>query len=231
MMRSLWIIITTLALANFLAVVALLGWLGGTGRLSNERVNAVRELFKTTVAEDEAQAKLAEAQQAQQQEAAAQEAFMQQPPAPAETEVAGQTAVSNAAQQDLSRLSREADDLRRTFARELAQIERARQELKQEREDFEALRARIAALEGSEQFEKAVALYQQIKPKQAKEMLQTLIDQGDMEQAVSYLNALQVRTASKIIAEFDDPAMAATLLERVRTRGLEVAAQPTPTSP
>ena len=230
-MRSLWIIITTIALANFLAVVALVAWLAGTGRLSNERVNAVREMFTTTVEQDEAQRKLEEAQRAQDEAAAAQDAFMREPPTPAEGEVADQQAVSNAAQQDLSRLTREAEDLRRTFARELAQIERAREQLRQERADFDALRARLAALEGSEQFEKAVALYQQVKPQQAKAMLQTLIDQGEMEQVVSYLNAMQVRTATKIIAEFDDPALAATLLERVRTRGLEVAAETTPSSP
>jgi flagellar motility protein MotE (MotC chaperone) len=230
-MRSLWIIITTIALANFLAVVALVAWLAGTGRLSNERVNAVREMFTTTVEQDEAQKKLEEAQRAQDEAAGAQEAFMREPPTPAEGEVADQQAVSNAAQQDLSRLTREAEDLRRTFARELAQIERAREQLRQERADFDALRARLAALEGSEQFEKAVALYQQIKPQQAKAMLQTLIDQGEMEQVVSYLNAMQVRTATKIIAEFEDPVMAATLLERVRTRGLEVAAETTPSSP
>jgi flagellar motility protein MotE (MotC chaperone) len=230
-MRSLWIIITTIALANFLAVVALVAWLAGTGRLSNERVNAVREMFTTTVEQDEAAAKLEEAQRAQDEAAGAQEAFMREPPTPAEGEVADQQAVSNAAQQDLSRLTREAEDLRRTFARELAQIERAREQLRQERADFDALRARLAALEGSEQFEKAVALYQQIKPQQAKAMLQTLIDQGEMEQVVSYLNAMQVRTATKIIAEFEDPVMAATLLERVRTRGLEVAAETTPSSP
>ncbi len=229
-MRSLWIIITTLALANFLAVVGVVAWLGGTGRLSNERLHTVRELFKTTVDEDKAAAKTLEAEEARKAAEAAQEAFFGEPPTPAEGEVAAQQEVSNAAQQDLSRLTREAEDLRRTFARELAQIERAREELRQERADFEALRARIAELEGSEQFEKAVALYQQLKPKQAKELMQTLIDQGEIEQAVSYLNALQVRTASKIIAEFEDPYLAATLLERVRTRGLEVAAQSTPSS-
>jgi flagellar motility protein MotE (MotC chaperone) len=225
-MRSLWIIVTTVALANFLAVVALLAWLAGTGRLSNERLHAVREVFKTTVAEEEAAKKLAEAERAQAEAAAAQEAFMREPPTPAEGEVADQTAVGTAAQQDISRLSREADDLRRTFAREIAHIERAREQLRKEREEFDALRARIAALEGSEQFEKAVRLYESLKPKQAKDLLQELIDDGEVEQAVSYLNAMQIRTASKIIAEFDDAALAATLLERVRTRGLEVVGAP-----
>ncbi|MGP1309891.1 MAG: hypothetical protein ACTS27_06820 [Phycisphaerales bacterium] len=231
-MRSLWIIITTLALANFLAVVGVIAWLGTTDRLSGERIDAVRELFKPTVAEERAAEEEKARLEAEQAEAEASEAFMREPPTPAGDEVAEQEAVTNAAQQELSRLSREAEDLRRTFARELAQIERAREQLKQEREDFDALRARLAALEGSEQFERALALYQSLKPAQAKAMLQTLIDDGDMEQAVSYLNAMQTRTASKILAEFeDDPDLAATLLERVRTRGLEVAAQPTPTSP
>ena len=83
-MRSLWIIITTLALANFLAVLGVVAWLGGTGRLSNERLHIVRELFKTTVEEDQVAAKTVEAEEARKAADAAREAFFGEPPTPAE---------------------------------------------------------------------------------------------------------------------------------------------------
>lgn len=54
---------------------------------------------------------------------------------------------------------------------------------------------------------------------------------GGPEQVVAYLNALQERARNKIMAEItaNDPALAADLLERLRTRG-QVARAPEPVS-
>lgn len=227
-MRSLWLIVTTVALANFLAILALVGWLAATGRLSAERVHAVRELFSATLEQEAALTAERERDEARAREDADRESFMRQAPTRAEDALSRGLSAESEEVQSLSRLEREAQDLRRTFARELAQIEQARARLQREREEFEALRARLAELEGSEQFEKAVRLYQSLKPRQARDLLLTLINSGQIEQAVSYLNAMELRTAGRIIAEFEDPALAANLLERVRTRGLEVAASPEP---
>ncbi|MBX3352042.1 MAG: hypothetical protein KF684_03850 [Phycisphaeraceae bacterium] len=227
-MRSVWLIVTTFALAHFLALVGVVAWLGATDRLSAERVHALRDLFAPTIAQEAATRAEREAEEARLRAEAEQESFMRGAPAPAENTIARGQSAESAHEQALSRLDREAQDLRRTFARELAQIEQSRERLARERADFEALRARLAELEGSEQFEKAVRLYQSLKPRQARDLLMTLINSGQIEQAVSYLNAMELRTASRIIAEFEDPALAASLLERVRTRGLEVAASPEP---
>lgn len=227
-MRSLWLILTTIALAHFLALLALVGWLAGTGRLSAERVHAARAIFAPTIEEEAALAAERATREEAERAAAEQESFMREAPTRAEDALSRGLSAEAAETQALSRLGREAQDLRRTFAREMAQIEQARERLQRERDEFEALRARLAELEGSEQFEKAVRLYQSLKPRQARDLLLTLINSGQIEQAVSYLNAMELRTASRIIAEFEDPALAANLLERVRTRGLEVAASPEP---
>lgn len=227
-MRSVWLIVTTFALAHFLAFVGVIAWLGATDRLSTQRIHALREMFAPTLAQEAAARAEREAEEERLRAEAEQESFMRTAPAPAERTILQGQSAEAAHEQALSRLDREAQDLRRTFARELAQIEQSRDRLARERADFEALRARLAELEGSEQFEKAVRLYQSLKPRQARDLLMTLINSGQIEQAVSYLNAMELRTASRIIAEFDDPALAANLLERVRTRGLEVASSPEP---
>jgi len=54
---------------------------------------------------------------------------------------------------------------------------------------------------------------------------------GGPEPVVAYLNALQERARNKIMAEItaNDPALAADLLERLRTRG-QIARTPEPVS-
>jgi len=87
----------------------------------------------------------------------------------------------------------------------------------------------IAELEGSEMFKKALATYEGLKPAASASMLLQLmrpgggtgaLDNAGADQAVAYLNAMEDRTRTKIIAEFQkqDPALAAELLERLRTR-------------
>ena len=55
-----------------------------------------------------------------------------------------------------------------------------------------------------------------------EKLLQELLDLKQVDQVVSYLNAMQERTRTKIIDEFikSDPKMATDLLERIRTRGM-----------
>ena len=86
-------------------------------------------------------------------------------------------------------------------------------------------RDQIAAIEGDAQFKKTVTLLESVPPARASEMLLQIIEQGAPEQATAYLNAMQTRTASKILAQIGDPTLAADLLERLRVYGLEARAE------
>ncbi|MEC9374314.1 MAG: hypothetical protein VYC34_10740, partial [Planctomycetota bacterium] len=87
---------------------------------------------------------------------------------------------------------------------------------------------RIIEQEEDEQFQRTVLLYESLQPQRAQEMMATLIQDGDSDQVVAYLNAMQPRAAKKIIEKFPDPIVAADLLERLRTRGLQAAAPEEP---
>ncbi len=220
-MRSIWTIVSVVAVANLLGVGAFLGWLGATGRLNGERIGEIREMLRETVAEQMAREKK-EAEEAEAKRLAAEEeARKKEAPLSASEslQIAGQS--DELRRQALERMRRESEDLRRTLSRERDEVDKALARLGEERAAFEAMRTRIAELEGSEQFEKALRLYESLKPDQAKAVFQALIDKGETEQVVSYLNAMQSRAATKILAEFADAAVAADLLERLRTRGLE----------
>src|SRR5437870_2751170 len=52
-MKTAWLIISTLAIANVLAAGAFIGWLGATHRLSLERIDGVKHVFARTVAQED----------------------------------------------------------------------------------------------------------------------------------------------------------------------------------
>jgi hypothetical protein len=225
MMRSIWIAFSTLAVANLLALLGFLVWLHGSDRLNPDRVERVRTIFATTVAQDEAEAakKMAEAEAAAAMAKEAAKAGTM--PLAAEQQLEGRAAKEELDTQTARRVQRETNDLLNTLVREREELERQRGEFQAQVDAFIAMRRRIAEEEGSEQFQKTVQVYQSVKPAEAKNMMNALITAGQKEQVVSYLNALAPRTSSKLIAEFekDDPAVASDLLERLRLRGTAVA--------
>lgn len=233
MVRSLWTVITVLALANLLAIAGFVGWLQTSGRVSRERIERVRQVFATTVAQEEAGVQQGE-MDAKLADAAAEEAAkVGTPPLTAEQRLEAGLARDETSSQHAQRVQRETADLIATLLRERQELDRLRAEFDQQVKDFDEMRARIAREEGTEQFAKTVALYQSLKADQAKSMMQSLIRGGGTDQVVSYLNALPPRTASKIIAEFEkgDSALAADLLERLRMRGNAVAESPPEPAP
>lgn len=223
-MKTLWTIISVLALANVLALLGVLGWLKASGRLDMSRVERVRMLLAETVAAE--QARESQARAADEQKAAAMEAERQAsaPPVAAEQRIEDAHGLEEISRLRAERVQRETSDLIKTLLRERIELDRLKAEFKEEKEEFERMRLELAKQEGDEQFEKAVRLYQSVKPAQAKDMMKALIARGETPQVVSYLNALAPRTAAKIVAEFhaEDPSLAADLLERLRSRGIEL---------
>lgn len=223
MIRAIWTIVTTLALANLLAILGFALWLGVSGRLSMDRVEQIRVMLQETVQDETARLEQ-EAEEAELAETAALEAEKaKKPPISAEDRLALQSQHDAIMQQNLERTRRTLEDMRRTLEREREALDKDIAAFVQERDAFEAMRARIADIEGDEQFQKALTLYQSLQPKDAAATLKELYERGDTEQVVAYLNAMESRKASKIVAEFEPP-VAADLLERLRTRGLVAAA-------
>lgn len=219
-MRGLKLIVGMLAVANVLALAGFFGWLKSTDRLSGERVQKIRAMLAETVTAEKARlaAEQAEAEAAKNKDEEIRQ--QQQPPLTAAEQLAVGREGEDMRRQIVERLRREAEDLRRTLQRERDEVEASAARLKREREEFEAMRKRIAELEGSQQFEKSVKLYESLKPAQTRGMFEQLIARGETDQVVAYLNAMQSRAATKVLAEFKDPKVASDLLERLRTRGL-----------
>jgi hypothetical protein len=227
-MKQLWNALAVMAIANLIAVVSFLGWLALGGRVSPERVQKVRAMFTETV--DQEAERLAQAQAEAEAQAAEQEAqAKRQAGAPIGAMEALDLRIQRNAdeEQRLERVRKEIAQLQESLAREQRKIDASLLQLEQERAAFTTERARIRELEGSKQFKKAVSVLEGLEAADAARTLDELLRNGEQDQVVAYLNAMQDRKRNAIITEViatGQTDVAADLLERIRVRGIEISA-------
>lgn len=228
MIRSLYLIIVTMAIANTLAAILFGTWLVASDRLDAERVGDVREMFSETVtvqrAREEREARDQEAQDAQQAEL---DKVGRPPISSAETSVYVD-AYAQRAEQQLRRLQQESRDRQETLFKLQADIQRRERALEQEREAFERMRAEIAERAGTEQFAKALKVYENLPPEETAAIMQELVQRGEEDQAVAFLDAMKPRIAGEVTSAIlaDNPGLAADLLERLREYGVVADVDP-----
>lgn len=228
-MKTMWAVISTMALANLLVILGIFTWLVATDRIDGARFMKVRDVLREPIAQEtarlEAERKAEEARLAAEEAAAR----LQREPVTAADLLNLRIETAEVDRQRLERMRREVQDLRTTLARE-------RELLEQEKAAFESkLRAaaeearRLAEVRGSEQFRKALATYEALRPADAAAALRGLMDAPTLPGqpdgatlAVAYLDAMDERIRARIVSEFikADAALAAGLLERLRNLGV-----------
>jgi len=225
-MKAVWSAVCIVCVANLLALLGFVGYLGATDRLSADRVEAVRQVFAPTVSAEQAEAESLAKAEAERQAALEREELPENPPIPSAAAGELRYQQTDVERQQIERMRREADDLRATLARQQAELARQRAAFEKERDEFKKLREHIRTLNSDEQFLQSLGVLEAVKPDDAREiLLQTMGDGGEdsRERVVAYLNAMQARTRSKIIAEFvksGEAELAAELLEELRTFGI-----------
>lgn len=222
-MRAAWHVITVMALANLIGIVGLVWWLHFSGRLNTERVQAVREMLGETIARQAARERAETDAARTEAERQAELVLMSGPPVTASEALSLRLEASEIDLERVERLKREVRNLTETLARERRLLDADRLALEKERAAFDAMRERLARIEGDEQFAKSVGVLENLRPAEARRALIELIDR-DREQVVSYLNAMKARQRTKILDEFikgGQADLAAELLEAIRLRGLK----------
>ncbi|MGQ0628794.1 MAG: hypothetical protein ACT4PL_11930 [Phycisphaerales bacterium] len=221
-MKSLWIILSTLAVANLFGVLLLIAWLAGTDRLSRDRMERIRQILSSTVTAetaavvDESAKKDAAMVQAKADEKA------KLPPESAAEAIERQRTEDDAREQARIRRQRELEDLARQLTRDRQTLDEDRSKLTADRRAFDDLRAAAAGRAKDEQFQQALAALESQKPKDAYAVLRAMIDQKQQEQAITYLAAMEETKRAKVLTEFikADDKLAAGLLEDLRAHGV-----------
>jgi flagellar motility protein MotE (MotC chaperone) len=222
-MKHLWSAISFLAVVHLLAMAMFVGWLWQSNRLSRQRVDDLKALFAPTLEEEQA-ARDAQAEVDEQARLdAAEQARADNPPGSSADMITQVNLIEETQSQALQRLQEEVNAHQRML-RQRAQALDARETALDARDTAwrEANQAQLARAT-DEQFQKTVALYSTVPAKQAKQMLLMLVAGNGMDQAVAYVNAMNPRTAAKIIKELKsepEVQLATQLLENLRTFGL-----------
>ncbi len=219
-MRTLWNVISFLAVVHLLALAIFMGWMWQSHRLSAERLHEAKAMFAITV--PDAQAAAAKAQQdAQAQASEAQEQERQANPAmDSASRIQIIALIKQQEEQSRRRLADERTVLLQQLKSATGQINQQQTELDKQKRALESVASGDEQRKNDEQFTRTVRQYEQLAPKQGKRMLTELINQKQMDQAVAYLVAMNSRAAGKILKEFKtDPeiVLATELLERMRT--------------
>lgn len=224
-MKSIWLILSMIALANILAIAGVVGWLSATDRLNRERVDRIRELLTKPVAVEVAELEALAVAQTKAQDDAVQAGKLAQPPVPAADRLAADQAEAELTLQRMLRRQREIDDLGSQLLRRQDELDRREQELQERIAAFDAQKAKYLAIEGTAQFQTALTTLEGLKAREAKATLEVLMTSGKDDEVIAYLAKMDERKRSAIMSEFakEQPSVAADLLERLRTRGVTAA--------
>ncbi len=223
-MRTLFTAIILVLIINALALTALAGWLGTSGRLNKDRLRDAVAVFNHTI--DEEARLSAEAEQAElDAQALAERALRMQQvasgPVTPEARLEAIQVMDDKTRALLERQEVEAQALRRQLDAQQKLIEQRIAELDAKQKAFDqAIASQIEQMR-SDDFQEAIAMLEGIPPKQAKQVIQRWLTEGSQEQVVDYLSAMEERKAAKVLKVFKLPtevAQAADLIEQLRQR-------------
>ncbi|QQE11192.1 hypothetical protein JD969_17095 [Planctomycetota bacterium] len=224
-MKTLRIIIGCVLAINMLVVLGGLGFLYGTDRLDRDRLDQTIDMFRLTITEqadleaeqlataEQADAELEQVMRLQQAENGSKSFSDYLDESQSATEIA---------MARYARLNREIKDLERRMAANKLVIEQEKNKLKEDRDALEADRRKYAEGNKDADFDRMIEMFEQLKPKQSKEIMQRMLSENKLNDVVDYLNAMSSRKSASIIKEFKTPeeiVQAKAILERIRTRG------------
>lgn len=212
MKKLLSVIILTLAI-NFLALAGGVGWLVQSGRLDREKVHTIKEIVFPAPATQPTTQPVEEP--TTQPTLRLEELLAKSTGRTATEQVEFITNAFEAQMAVLDRRNQELIDLQRQVDLAKQQITKDRTELDGRKKTLDNREQEGLRLAGDKGFQDSLTLYTSMPAAQVKRVFSGLDDQTIM----NYLQAMQPRTASKIIKEFkspDETERIQKILERMR---------------
>ena len=200
-MKKLFDTLVLLLAANFLAVAGLVGWLYKSGHLDRERVQSIKQTLFPPPSSDAptTQPVIPEIAPPASQRLAELLARHTRHSSAEQVELVQQSFDTTMAQ--LDRREREVGDRERQVANGLAKLANDRKLLEADRQKLSDQERQADRLASDKGFQDTLNLYNTMSSRQVKSLFMTM----DETSAAEYLDAMQPRTAAKIIKEFKGP--------------------------
>ncbi len=237
-MKTLWRLLSILAISNLIALGAFVGWLWQTGRMDTQRFELLKTILASSTTEDAA--RLAEETAIAEETArvAAEDRKLLEAPFTRVEQIAASERFEERAQLAMKSLNDEQVRLANKIGEREDAVATRENALDARRTAWEQAIADEKQRETSEQFKKAVKLLEGMPPKQSKDWILELVASGKVEQAVKYLDAMSGTKSANLLKAFktaSEAKIATDLLERLRSLGLESeqaeASKSKPTAP
>ena len=220
-MKKIASLIPIICIINILMLTGLLGYLWGTGRLNKPKAQAIADMLRQPGAPERLREKLYDIMAPRPNPATQTRPAMSSAPALSESPAGAEPAtaqeridyVQKVLEAERLRLESEAQKLREQqvlLASNLAQLDMDRKLLASQRKAYEQTIAGATTQSDAAGFQKSMALFDELKPKQVKDLLMVM----PADQVARYMAAMEPDRAAKIIAEFKSSAEK-TLLNQV----------------
>lgn len=180
-MKTLWLALSVIAIANMLAFLAFVGWLKMTDRLDGGRVQAVRQLLSKTITDEKAEND-AQVQKAEAEKAAAAEAEKKgRPPLTAQEQLNERLQASEIDEQRMKAMRASIETLRAPLQAERDALAKERAALEADKAAFDAIVLAANTRAKDEQFKKTVAVVDSLKSTDAQQVLMEIMKGEDAE--------------------------------------------------
>jgi len=199
-MKKLFNVLALTLAMNFVAVAAGVGWLYNAGHLDRQKVTAIREIvFPATMPSADTEKKRGAA--TTRPTFKLEELLAKQRGKPADEQVEFMQRSFDIQMAELDRKTKELEALKTSVDAARTELAVERSTFNTTQEAFKKQQQEAAQLASDKGFADALGLYTSMPAKQAKEMFANL-DDATMQR---YLQAMEPRTATKIIKEFKTP--------------------------
>ena len=225
MIKATFAAVVTLIVIHAIALAGFVGWLEASGRLDRERYDKVVEIFELTIEEQKAKEEEAIAQakvEGDQKKEAMRLKNAAQGASSFDQKLVDDESSNELMLEQYARLKRDIADIQRRIASDKLYLRRQKEALDAARQDFEEYKQQFASRNEDEDFTKTVQMLSQLSPKQGKQILISMMQEGRLPEAVEYLVAMSSRKSGSIMREFKLPSeiqQAKLLLDQMRIRG------------
>lgn len=178
-MKTLWLALSVLAIANMLAFLGFVGWLRMSDRLDSERLKSVREILSKTITVEKAEKDAAAAQEKIAEANAAEAERKGRPPLTASEQLSLRLQANEIDQQRMAAMRSSIETLRAPLQAEREALAREREALEKDKAEFQVIVDVANAKAKDEQFKKTVAVMDSLKSTDAQKVLTEIMNGAD----------------------------------------------------
>ena len=204
-MTTVWRVILIVLLLNVVAFGGSVTWLFKSGRLNWDRYNRVVEILKSTVEQEAMEKEKAQRLALEAEEIEKKQAWLErvrQGPVSIEHRLSQKQDSRKIARQQHEQLQQGRQALLANMEHRKQIIESLASKIQAHQDQLEESQQKETQRRESDGFKNALRMLEQVSPRQSKQLMVQMVNEGKSDRAVAYLAAMKPRKAAMILKQF-----------------------------